>query len=116
MSESDPRKRRDAGLAMVAAWTRGAIGAGVVFCGVLAAGLAHALPGQEVSDRQPMSATPSTSGTPVVPEPSRSVTWHRAGDDDRTLPAHRPHRPRLTPPSVPPTPTPEPTHTTSGGS
>jgi hypothetical protein len=117
MSEPDPRKRRDTGLAMVATWTRGAIGAGVVFCGVLAAGLAHALPGQEVSDRQPAPATSSTPATPAVPRPSRSVTRHQAGDDGRMRPVHRRHHhPRLTPPQAPPSPTPDPTHTTSGGS
>lgn len=99
--ERSRRRRRDLGLAQVGKWTRRAVAAGVVFSGVVGAGLAHLLPSQATvaEHRSP----PATS----TEDPSRPAT---------TSAPRRRHPRRLAPPSAVPRPTHSPTHATSGGS
>lgn len=106
------RNRRNAGLAQLGKWTRRAVAAGVVFSGVLAAGLAHLLPGQAaaVEHRAPHPTSPAA--TPETSETSETSETPRTTKTRRTRRAPR----RLAPPIAPPRPTPDQTHVTSGGS
>ncbi|GAA0350213.1 hypothetical protein NE235_26490 [Actinoallomurus spadix] len=111
--ERSRRRRRDAGLNQVAAWTRRAVGVGIVLSGLLAAGLAHLLPGQAAdrADGGPEAPVSSEPSAPPATSPS----------PDGSARPHRTHRPRLTPPATAPaappsTPVRRPAHTTSGGS
>jgi hypothetical protein len=110
------RRRRDAGLAKVGTWTRTAIGAGVVFSGVLAGGFAHVLPGQAASTPQ-MTPTPSTAApSATAPSPGTPSGTAPTPGDHSTEP-RRPHGHRLTPPATPPHPARHTSpHATSGGS
>jgi hypothetical protein len=114
---NDPRRsRRDAGLAAVNRWTRGAVAGGVVLAGVLGAGLAHLLPGQAAPVRHDVPS-PARSAPPGTDDDSG-----RSSDDsgESSGPAGRHHRDRrhhrLVPPSTPPSPTHASPHATSGGS
>jgi hypothetical protein len=103
------RRTRDAGLAAVDRWTRRALAGGVVLSGLLAAGLAHLLPGQAAVVRHD---TPAPAGT-TAPVPS--ATPGDSGDSDDS--GERTRRPTtLAPPSAAPRPTHRPPHATSGGS
>lgn len=108
---------RDAGLAMVRRWTRRSIAAGVILSGVLAAGLAHLLPGQTAdAARNVPIPLQSTEGS-AAPAPDTS----RSEPAARTRQRHRHRRPApLTPPKTPPAPLPAPLptepHAISGGS
>jgi hypothetical protein len=97
---NDPRTRRDAGLAAVARWTRGAVAGGVLLAGVLGAGLAHLLPGQ-ASDVRHATPAPVTSAPPDV-----SASPRDGDGSPRSLapPSASPHRGHGHP------------HATSGGS
>lgn len=99
------RRVRDAGLAMVNRWTRRAVAAGVVLCGVLGVGLAHLLPGQASAARH---ATPS---------PAESVPRGQGDPTTRSEPpAVTGRRHTLTPPDTVPRPSRGDPHVTSGGS
>jgi hypothetical protein len=112
------RRTRDAGLAAVDRWTRRAVAGGVVLSGLLAAGLAHLLPGQAAVVRHD---TPAPAGT-TAPVPS--ATQGDSGDSedsgdsgDSEGSGERTRRPTtLAPPSAAPRPTHRPPHATSGGS
>lgn len=95
------REHRDIGLVKIGAWTRRAVAAGVVFCGVLGAGLAHRLPGQAAAAEH--DDPPATSSRPSPSSPSPTVRPRR-------------HPRRLAPPGTTPRLTSDPTHATSGGS
>jgi hypothetical protein len=98
--ERSLRKRRDMGLAQVGSWTRRAVAAGVVFCGVLGAGLADLLPGQ----------------TAVTEHGSRPATSSQPATTDESAPRRVRHGHRLAPPAESPSPTHGATHATSGAS
>lgn len=110
--ERSRRVRRDIGLIKVGRWTRRAVAAGVVFSGVLGAGLAHLLPGQAavVSHDSPPAASPeeTSPSDPATTDPATTEAPRRHH------PRHHPRR--LAPPSVAPSPTQDSTQATSGGS
>jgi hypothetical protein len=90
MMKDPRRRRRDAGLATVARWTRGAVAGGVVLAGVLSAGLAHLLPGQAAPvrpDTPPSSAPPGTDD----PVPSSAPAGPRHSLTSPGSPPHRSH-------------------------
>jgi hypothetical protein len=116
---SRPR-RRDAGLTKVTAWTRRAVGVGVVLSGVLAAGVAHLLPGQAADRPSAGTAASEQSAAPATPPTTDSSPSGSTGSTGSSRP-HRSHRHHLAPPTTAPAappsvPDPQPTHATSGGS
>ncbi|WP_433172387.1 hypothetical protein [Actinoallomurus sp. CA-150999] len=118
--ERSRRRRRDAGLNQVTAWTRRAVGVGVVLSGLLAAGLAHMLPGQAADRPHVGPAAPTSSGEPATP-PTVSPSPSDSTGSSASARPHRTHRHHLTPPATAPaappsTPSRRPTHATSGGS
>ncbi|MCO5968648.1 hypothetical protein [Actinoallomurus soli] len=118
--ERSRRRRRDAGLHQVTVWTRRAVGVGVVLSGLLAAGLAHLLPGQAADRTHADPAAPTSSEQPATPPDDSAGPAASTGSSASARP-HRTHRHHLTPPATAPaappsTPARRPTHVTSGGS
>jgi hypothetical protein len=105
-------RARDAGLAAVNRWTRRAVAGGVVLSGLLAASLAHLLPGQAAAARHDSTAPAGTTS------PSTPTTGGSDDSDDSTEHA-KPTKgtSRLAPPSSAPRPSHHSSpHVTSGGS
>jgi hypothetical protein len=107
-------RARDAGLAAVNRWTRRAVAGGVVLSGLLAASLAHLLPGQAAAARHD-STVPAGTTSPAAPGSTSPSTSPRDRSDDHARPTGGTSR--LTPPSVAPRPSHHGSpHVTSGGS
>ena len=92
------RRARDAGLAAVNRWTRRAVAGGVVLSGLLAAGLAHLLPGQAAVARHDAPPSPATTGSasPEQDEPAPRATGTGRPAPPRTAPRQSHAHPHVT--------------------
>jgi hypothetical protein len=110
-------RARDAGLAAVNRWTRRAVAGGVVLSGLLAASLAHLLPGQATAARHE-SRAPAGTTSPTAPgttSPSTPAKDRSDDSDDHAEPTGGTSR--LSPPAAAPRPSHHSSpHVTSGGS